>query len=34
MYDDPRYVKSNYIEKQGSVGCFAGDIHIIIFFVQ
>ena len=29
MFDNPMYVKSNYIEKKGIVGCFAGDIHII-----
>ena len=30
MCDDPMYVTSNYIEKQGIVGCFAGDIHMIV----
>ena len=34
MCDDPMYVKSNYVEKKGIVGCFAGDIYIIISFVH
>ena len=34
MCDDPIYVISNYVEKKGIIGCFAGNIHIIVFFVQ
>ena len=34
MCDNPMYVKSNYKEEKGIVGCFAGDEHVIGFFVQ